>query len=107
MSATNLHRIVIEDCLAYFNQEGIPAHEDNGSVYVTIQGLEIQISDAEATYRATYSNQKLTSKHHIMKCETCDGSGLIVTAVYCHPTITDGTELIETCDECRSKTTEQ
>lgn len=41
-----------------------------------------------------------------MRCETCDGSGLIVTAVYCHPTIADGTELIETCDECRSKTPE-
>lgn len=43
----------IEDCIAYFKQEGIPAHEDDGSVYVTIQGCgDVQISDAEVWYRA-------------------------------------------------------
>jgi hypothetical protein len=56
MSATNLHRIVIEDCLAYFNQfesEGISAYEEGGDIYVAIRGFDIvQISKAEAVYRA-------------------------------------------------------
>jgi hypothetical protein len=56
MSATNLHRTVIESCLAYFNQfesEGISAYEDSGDIYVTIRGFDIvQISKAEAVCRA-------------------------------------------------------
>ena len=56
MSETNLHRNVIEDCLAYFNQfesEGISAYEDSGDIYVTIRGFDIvQISKAEAVCRA-------------------------------------------------------
>ena len=59
MSATNLHRTVIEDCLAYFNQfesEGISAYVDadgDGSVYVSIRGFDtVQISKAEVLYRA-------------------------------------------------------
>ena len=59
MSETNLHRNVIEDCLAYFNQfesEGISAYVDSdgdGSVYVSIRGFDaVQISKAEVLYRA-------------------------------------------------------
>ena len=58
MSATNLHRSIIEDCLAYFNEfesEGISAYVDDtdGSVYVTIRGFDtVQISKAEVLYRA-------------------------------------------------------
>ena len=53
MSATKLHRIVIEDCIAYFSEKDIPAYEDDGSVYITIQGFDsVQISKAEVLYRA-------------------------------------------------------
>ena len=59
MSATNLHKSIIEDCLAYFNQfesEGISAYQDadgDGSVYVSIRGFDtVQISKAEVLYRA-------------------------------------------------------
>ena len=34
-------------------------------------------------------------------CETCKGKGYIETAVYHHPTLPDGTERIEECDECK------
>lgn len=52
--AVNKHnQSIIEDCIAYFNQEGIQAHEDDGSVYITIEGLDdVQISTAEVSYRA-------------------------------------------------------
>jgi DnaJ-class molecular chaperone len=36
-----------------------------------------------------------------MNCETCNGKGYIHTAVYHHPTIPDGTERVEVCDECK------
>ena len=56
MNATNLHRTVIEDCLACFNHfesEGISAYEDCGDVYVTIRGFDtVQISRAEVLLRA-------------------------------------------------------
>ena len=38
-------------------------------------------------------------------CETCKGNGYIHTAVYSHPTIADGTERVEVCDECKHKNT--
>ena len=63
MSETKLHRIVIEDCLEYFNQfesEGISAYEDDGDIYVTIRGFDIvQISKAEAVCRADMFRKQL------------------------------------------------
>ena len=65
MSATNLHRTVIEDCLAYFNHfesEGISAYEDGGDIYVTIRGFDtVQISKAEVVYRADLFNSEVNS----------------------------------------------
>jgi len=65
MSATNLHRIVIEDCLAYFNHfesEGISAYEDGGDIYVTIRGFDtVQISKAEVLYRAGQFKSEINS----------------------------------------------
>ena len=71
MSATNLHQSIIEDCLAYFNQEGIPAHEDDGSVYITVTQedefertvFEIQISKAEVLYRADLFREQEAEAH--------------------------------------------
>tara|TARA_Y100000385_G_C13091998_1_gene639259 strand:+ start:193 stop:525 length:333 start_codon:yes stop_codon:yes gene_type:complete len=37
----------------------------------------------------------------INTCETCKGKGHIETAVYHHPTLPDGTQRIEECDECK------
>ncbi len=34
-------------------------------------------------------------------CPTCKGEGYVLTAVYSHPTIPDGTERYEICDECK------
>ena len=35
-------------------------------------------------------------------CETCKGKMYIKTTVYSHPTLPDGTERIEECDECNA-----
>jgi len=62
MSATNLHRIVIEDCIEYFSQQGIPAYEDDSSVYITIEGFDsVQISKAEVLYRADLFKSEVNS----------------------------------------------
>ena len=70
MSATNLHKSIIEDCLAYFNQfesEGISAYVDSdgdGSVYVSIRGFDaVQISKAEVLYRADLFSEQLAEAH--------------------------------------------
>ncbi len=34
-------------------------------------------------------------------CLSCKGEGYVLTAVYSHPTIPDGTERYEVCDECK------
>jgi RecJ-like exonuclease len=39
-------------------------------------------------------------KESLKPCETCGGKGEIKTAVYSHPTLPDGTERIEVCDNC-------
>ena len=62
MSATNLHRIVIDDCLEYFSEKGIPAYDDDGSVYITIEGFDsVQISTAEVLYRADQFKSEVNS----------------------------------------------
>ena len=40
----------------------------------------------------------MTTEH----CETCNGRGYINTTVYSHPTIKDGTERVERCDDCHN-----
>ena len=35
-------------------------------------------------------------------CKVCKGDGYVLTAVYSHPTIPDGTERYEICDECKN-----
>lgn len=36
----------------------------------------------------------------MIPCETCNGKGYVHTVVYSHPTLPDGTERVEVCDEC-------
>ena len=34
-------------------------------------------------------------------CETCKGEGYVLTVVYSHPRVPDGTKCYEICDECK------
>jgi hypothetical protein len=49
-----------------------------------------------------HTNTLNHSNFNTMKyCETCNAKRYIQTAVYHHPTIPDGTERVEVCDECK------
>ena len=55
-----MHKITIEDCIKYFNNRGLTAYEDNGSVYLNVNDdIEVQLSTAECEWRADeYYNDK-------------------------------------------------
>ena len=50
----------IADCIQYFNNRDMIAHEDDGSVYLHVgYDIEVQLSTAEVTFRADeYQNEK-------------------------------------------------
>ena len=55
MALNKYNQSIVEDCLAYFEQKGIPAQRgtDDVSVFVGIQGgYSVQISTDEVVYRA-------------------------------------------------------
>lgn len=42
----------IQKAIAYFQRRGIIAYENDGSLYVSVDGYEIQTTSAEVDYRA-------------------------------------------------------
>lgn len=50
----------IQDCIQYFNNRDMIAHEDDGSVYLHVgYDIEVQLSTAEVVFRADeYQNEK-------------------------------------------------
>ena len=55
-----MNKSTIEDCIQYFNNRGLIAHEDDGSVYLHVgYDIEVQLSTAEVIFRADeYQNEK-------------------------------------------------
>ena len=55
-----MNKSIIEDCIQYFNNRDMIAHEDNGSVYLSVgYDIEVQLSTAEVMFRADeYQNEK-------------------------------------------------
>ena len=55
-----MHKIIIQDCIQYFNDRDMTAYEDDGSVYLRVgNDIEVQLSTAEVIFRADeYSNEK-------------------------------------------------
>ena len=55
-----MHKIIIEDCIQYFKDRDMVAHEDDGSVYLRVgNDIEVQLSKAEVIFRADeYLNEK-------------------------------------------------
>ena len=53
----------------------------------------------------TKEESKEIAMNEKYNCETCKGKKYIKTTVYHHPTLPDGTERIEECDECKHLTT--
>ena len=53
-------KIIIEDCIQYFKDRDMVAHEDDGSVYLHVgYDIEVQLSTAEVIFRADeYLNEK-------------------------------------------------
>jgi len=50
----------IKDCIQYFKNRDLIAHEDNGSVYLHVgYDIEVELSTAEVMFRADeYQNEK-------------------------------------------------
>ena len=55
-----MNKSTIEDCIQYFNNRDMIAHEDDGSVYLNVgYDIEVQLSTSEVMFRADeYQNEK-------------------------------------------------
>ena len=55
-----MNKSIIEDCIQYFNNRDMIAHEDDGSVYLNVgYDIEVQLSTTEVMFRADeYQNEK-------------------------------------------------
>ena len=55
-----MNKSIIEDCIQYFNNRDMIAHEDDGSVYLHVgYDIEVQLSTAEVIFRSDeYQSEK-------------------------------------------------